>query len=176
MTQVMWDLLVFLLLFRLILRELSSYAYIRWTYGTSAPYLKNIWNLLEIANIVPFFFAWGTRIAFVFDPLGVTYKRGMFATRYAELSQQADSYSLTFAYDSISLLVSFLKFFKYFRLFDATALLWQVLESSAADMGFFMAMLLLFLVGFTMFAEQVSGDEWPRATRPSLRMCWLSVA
>ena len=46
------------------------------------------------------------------DPLRDTYVKGMFATRYAELAPSADAYTLAFAFDSISLLVSFLKLFK----------------------------------------------------------------
>lgn len=70
----------------------------------------------------------------------------MFAQRFAELGRQADSYSLAFAFDSISLLVCFLKLFKYFRLFDQTALLWNVLSGAGKDMGFFILVLMLFLL------------------------------
>ena len=49
--EVQWDIMVFVLLLRLILKEASSYIYIRWKYGTSMPYITNIWNLLELSLI-----------------------------------------------------------------------------------------------------------------------------
>ena len=55
---------------RIIFRELYRYLHIRCTYGTSIPYITNIWNILEIANIIPFIAAWTTRIVFATDPLG----------------------------------------------------------------------------------------------------------
>jgi len=151
------DFCVIALLIRIIFRELYRYLHIRCTYGTSVPYITNIWNILEIANIIPFIAAWMTRVVFATDPLGIIYKKGMFAQRFAELGRQADSYSLAFAFDSISLLVCFLKLFKYFRLFDQTALLWNVLSGAGKDMGFFILVLMLFLLGFTIFAEQMFG-------------------
>jgi len=171
--EVQYDAAVMILLFRMILRELSRYIYIRWTYGTSMPYISNIWNMLEIANITPFIIAWATRLSFASNPLRSTYSLGMFATRYAELGPVADSYTLAFAFDSISIVVSFLKLFKYFRLFDATALLWNVLESSAADMSYFFFMLVLFLIAFTMFAEQMFGPTMYLFSEPILSMTTL---
>ncbi len=47
---------------QMLIKEVINYAKIRWVYGVSGPYFKNIWNLLEIINITPFFFSYWTRL------------------------------------------------------------------------------------------------------------------
>ena len=44
------DLATNLLVIRLALKELAQYTYIRYYYGTSMPYLTNIWNMLEVGT------------------------------------------------------------------------------------------------------------------------------
>ena len=80
------------------------YVSIRWTYGTSIPYITNIWNMLEIANLIPYIIAWVTRMLFSSSELRWVYTKGMFATRYAELGPVADFYVLAFAFDSLSII------------------------------------------------------------------------
>lgn len=121
------------------------------------PYFTNIWNMLEVSNITPFVFAWTVRLGFLFDLNRQMYKAGMFGIRYAEIGTAAASYSLAFCFDSISILTSFLKLFKYFRLSPLFALLWNVLERAAADIGYFFFMLIMFLIAFSIFAEQMFG-------------------
>jgi len=99
------------------------------------------------------------RLTFSNDPNRVTYAIGLFATRYAEIGTAAETYSLGFGFDSISILVSFIKFFKYMRLHPAFALLYNVIAGAGKDMAYFFFMLLLFLVGFVMFAEQLFGPN-----------------
>ena len=48
------DIALYTLVFRLLILEFISWARIRWRYGTSAPYLSNIWNVMELVNITPF--------------------------------------------------------------------------------------------------------------------------
>ena len=80
-------------------------------------------------NITPFIFAWMTRIGFQMDPNREVYRQGMFATqRYAEIGTASLSYATGFNFDSISILVSFLKLFKYFRLINS-----KVRPSAAAS-------------------------------------------
>ena len=160
-TEVIFDFMVNSLLVRLAVKELAQYLHIRCNYGTSIPYVTNIWNMLEVMNITPFIFAWMTRIGFVLDQNRVLYKAGMFATRYAEISTTALSYAMGFNFDSISISVSFFKLFKYFRLSPQFALLWNVLERGAIDMISFGFMLLMFLVAFAVFAEQYFGLTLP---------------
>ena len=159
-SQFLYDVAVNALLVRLLLKELGLWFHIRWNYGTSAPYFSSVWNLLEIANIAPFFFAWATRIGFLMDPNLDLYRRGMFATqRYAEIGTAALSYGTAFNFDSISILVSFLKLFKYFRLSAKFALLSNVLLAAGRDMAFFFIMLALFLFGFVVFAQEMFGTQ-----------------
>ena len=117
--------------------------------------------MLEVMNITPFIFAWITRIGFQFDPNREVYRLGMFATqRYAEIGTASLSYATGFNFDSISILVSFLKLFKYFRLINSKfALLWNVLSRAGKDMMFFAAMTVLFLFGFILFAQEMFGTQ-----------------
>lgn len=156
--EVQFDVAVNLLVIRLLIKELARYFHIRWNYGTSLPYLTNVWNMLEVANITPFAFAWASRLSYQYDPNRALYLSGMFGTqRYAEVGTAAASYATGFNFDSISVLVSFLKLFKYFRLSNRFALLWNVLSVAGRDMAYFFFMLFLFLFGFVVFAQEMFG-------------------
>jgi hypothetical protein len=79
------DLMVYLFVIQLLVKELYNIGSIRWTYGVYWPYYTNIWNMLEIANITPFFFSMLVRISFIMDPTRVRYLNGLFTPRYLEL-------------------------------------------------------------------------------------------
>ena len=130
-------------------------------YGTSKYYFRNVWNVLEIINIIPFFISISIRVNFIFSPEGLRYN--VFAgNRYQalrdstlhyllsliimplspaisragdehrehvlvilllllllsqEMNNIASMYSLSFMLDSVSILVSCFKIFKYLRIF-----------------------------------------------------------
>ena len=63
--QVWTDAVVYLFVLKNTLGELWTWAKIRWRYGTSLPYFSNIWNMMEVVNIVPFFLALARRITFM---------------------------------------------------------------------------------------------------------------
>ena len=151
------DIALYTLVFRLLILELISWARIRWRYGTSAPYLSNIWNVMELVNITPFFVSAAVRISF--SSADQRYMFNMFVSRYQELGVVAEMYITTFQLDSISVLISVLKLFKYFRMSDALNMLWLVLSRAARDIGFFFLVLGLFLVAFSMTAEQMFGES-----------------
>ena len=81
----------------------------------------------------------------------------VFAPRYQELGHMANLYALTFVMDSISILASVLKYFKYLRLNDATNMLWSTLSKAARDIFFFMITLFIFLVSFIVIGQQLFG-------------------
>lgn len=156
-TEFLLDMAVYVLVLKIFFTELFKYGHIRWTYGTSRPYIGNIWNMLEVMNVTPFFFSIMLRIIFLQDENRIKYSNALFVPRYMELAGTADLYVVAFFLDSISILVSFLKLFKYFRLFDATSMLWTVIQAASKDIGFFFFMLGLFLAGAVVFAEQMFG-------------------
>merc|ERR1719326_2026891 len=122
------------------------------------PYLKDIWSMLEVMNITPFFFAWNTRVLqYLLSKQRIDYSASMFGERYAEITQVALAYCTGFNFDSLSILTSFFKLFKYFRLVPALALLWEVVVRAVKDMAFFFATFFMFLVAFAIFAEQMFG-------------------
>ena len=152
------DILVNVLIFRQFCKQFGRAVYIRYTYGTIMPYLKDIWSMLEVMNITPFFFAWNTRVLqYLLSKQRIDYSASMFGERYAEITQVALAYCTGFNFDSLSILTSFFKLFKYFRLVPALALLWEVVVRAVADMAFFFATFFMFLVAFAIFAEQMFG-------------------
>ena len=158
--EVLFDIATNALVVRLALKELSKYAYIRYTYGRSGPYFASIWNILEIINITPFIFAWLQRLAFVSDQNRVLYERGLFSSiRYAEIGNAAAGYGMAFNFDSISILASTFKLFKYFQLNPDMAILWKVLVHAARDMGFFFFMMGVFMYGFLLFGQEMFGTK-----------------
>ena len=66
--QVWLDVVVYLFVIKNTLGEIWTWARIRYRYGTSMPYLSNIWNMMEIVNIVPFFIALALRVTFMSRP------------------------------------------------------------------------------------------------------------
>ena len=155
--QVILDMVVYLFVLKNVIIELMSWGQIRWRYGTSMPYLTNIWNMMEIINIVPFFISLAVRMAFMAEPEWGLYS--VFVGRYQELGNLANLYATTFTLDSISILISVLKYFKYLRLSDATNMLWSTLSRAARDMFFFFSTLLLFLFAFMVIGMQMFGAQ-----------------
>ena len=72
---------------------------------------------------MPFFIALALRFTFMSRPEFT--RISVFAPRYQELGHMANLYAMTFVMDSISILASVLKYFKYLRLNDAT-MRWDV--------------------------------------------------
>ena len=130
--QVYLEVVVYLFVLKNLVLELWNWGSIKWRYGTSMPYITNIWNVLEVINIIPFFFSITARVTFIYDPVGALYS--VFVGRYQELGNLAEMYSSTFVLDSISILVSVVKYFKYLRLSEATNMLWSTLSRAARDM------------------------------------------
>ncbi len=139
---------------------LITWGKIRWRYGTSMPYFTNIWNMMEVINIVPFYLALGRRITFMSRPeFSGQYKYNVFVTRYQELGHMAALYQESFVFDSISILVSVLKMFKYLRLNEQTNMLWAVLTRAGRDIAFFMFTLVMFLSAFIIIGMQLFGSS-----------------
>merc|ERR1711935_817873 len=74
-------------------------------------------------------------------------------TRYQELGHMAALYQESFVFDSISILISVLKMFKYLRLNEQTNMLWAVLTRAGRDIAFFM----FTLVGMQLFGSSIEG-------------------
>ena len=158
--QVWTDAVVYLFVLKNTIGELITWAKIRWRYGTSLPYFSNIWNMMEIINIVPFFLALSRRVTFMSRPeFSGQYKYNVFVTRYQELGHMAALYQESFVFDSISILISVLKMFKYLRLNEQTNMLWAVLTRAGRDIAFFMFTLVLFLAGFIIVGMQLFGSS-----------------
>ena len=158
--QVWTDAVVYLFVLKNTIGELITWGKIRWRYGTSMPYFTNIWNMMEIINIVPFFLALGRRITFMSRPeFSGQYKYNVFVTRYQELGHMAALYQESFVFDSISILVSVLKMFKYLRLNEQTNMLWAVLTRAGRDIAFFMFTLVMFLAAFIIIGMQLFGSS-----------------
>jgi len=158
--QVWTDAVVYLFVLKNTIGELVTWGKIRWRYGTSMPYFTNIWNMMEIINIVPFFLALGRRITFMSRPeFSGQYKYNVFVTRYQELGHMAALYQESFVFDSISILVSVLKMFKYLRLNEQTNMLWAVLTRAGRDIAFFMFTLVMFLAAFIIIGMQLFGSS-----------------
>jgi hypothetical protein len=158
--QVWTDAVVYLFVLKNTIGELVTWGKIRWRYGTSMPYFTNIWNMMEIINIVPFFLALGRRITFMSRPeFSGQYKYNVFVSRYQELGHMAALYQESFVFDSISILVSVLKMFKYLRLNEQTNMLWAVLTRAGRDIAFFMFTLGMFLAAFIIIGMQLFGSS-----------------
>ena len=68
-------------------------------------------------------------------------------------------YQESFVFDSISILVSVLKMFKYLRLNEQTNMLWAVLTRAGRDIAFFMFTLVMFLSAFIIIGMQLFGSS-----------------
>jgi len=153
--RVWLDVIVYAFVFKLFFEELSDYIYIRWKYGTSMPYLTNVWNILEIINILPFFASLAIRITFITSPeQSFTVFAG---NRYQEIGNIGNLYSLAFMLDSVSILVSFFKIFKYLRIEPKANMLIETMGRARREILFFFFILLLFLGGFVVVATQMFG-------------------
>ena len=158
--QVWTDAVVYLFVLKNTIGELITWAKIRWRYGTSMPYFTNIWNMMEVVNIVPFFLALSRRVTFMSRPeFSGQYKYNVFVTRYQELGHMAALYQESFVFDSISILISVLKIFKFLRLNEQTNMLWAVLTRAGRDIAFFMFTLSLFLTAFILVGMQLFGSS-----------------
>ena len=156
-SKVWLDVFVYLFVLYLAVREAYKWLRIRCRYGTSFPYLSNVYNILEIVNVLPLMAAAFLRYQFHTHPDNQRFT--VFAgNRYQEMGNIAEIYSLAFLMDSISILVSCLKFFKFLRLNSQALLLLQTLSRAGRDIGFFFLMLILFLLMFVVIAEQSFGS------------------
>jgi len=153
--RVWLDIVVYAFVFKLFFEELAGYIYIRWRYGTSMPYLTNVWNILEIVNILPFFISLAIRMSFILSP---EQSFSVFAgNRYQEIGNIGTMYALAFMLDSVSILVSFFKIFKYLRIEPKANMLIETMGRARREIMFFFFILLLFLFGFVVVATQMFG-------------------
>lgn len=71
--QVLLDIAVYTFVIKFFLTELYEACYIRYRYGTWAPYFLNIWNVLEVCNIIPFFASITLRLLFIMSPQNLNF-------------------------------------------------------------------------------------------------------
>jgi len=156
--RVWLDVIVYGFVAKFLFDEVSEYISMRCKYGTSKHYFQNVWNVLEIINIIPFFISLSIRLNFIFSPEGKRYS--VFAgNRYQEMGNIASMYSLSFMLDSVSILVSFFKIFKYLRIFASANLLIYTIASAARSMAYFVFVLILFLIAAVIIATQMFGTS-----------------
>ena len=105
--QVQYDVVVYAYVFYMFITEIGTYLHIRWYYGTSLPYFSNVWSMLELLNILPFFISLSLRTSFSTNPQRQRFST--FVNRYQELGDIAEQYQTVFMLDSISILISFIK-------------------------------------------------------------------
>lgn len=125
-------------------------------HGAIGPYLKDVWNMLEVVVLIVFYISMYLRLTLFFSrkPDAV-----IFEDYYTDYSSIGRLWIETFNLDSVCVIALFFKMLKYAQLNVAMGMLWKVLSVSAKDILYFTLMLFTLLAGFAMMSLQLFGPS-----------------
>ena len=124
--------------------------------GSLKRYASDVWNILECIVLIAFYLSTYFRLMLFSElkPPAV-----IFEDYYTDFFSIGQLYSLSFALDSLCVIILFFKCLKYAQLNPSTAMLWSVLTRAAADMAYFIVFLGILLLAFSMMAMQFFGAQ-----------------
>eukprot|EP00003_Mantamonas_plastica_P001119 TRINITY_DN1081_c0_g1_i1.p1 TRINITY_DN1081_c0_g1~~TRINITY_DN1081_c0_g1_i1.p1 ORF type:complete len:608 (-),score=224.88 TRINITY_DN1081_c0_g1_i1:24-1847(-) len=123
--------------------------------GSVLYYFEDGWNYLDLLNLGLLWTVVIINSIFVFGP-----DRNNFdatTIEYINLEQVADMYYLVFSLQSISVLIVFLKIFKYLQMNAKMSLMWSTLGMASADLVAFFIFFMIVFLGFSMMGHLLFG-------------------
>jgi len=125
--------------------------------GSYAPYLKDIWNIIEIFIIWSTCAVVGLFVWLFTDSTATGWK--YFRDTYPELGNYVYIQQRLFDLFAVNIFLLVFKLFKYFPLNEELNMLWEMLKLAASSLANFLMMLGVLFVGFVVMANMIFGTQ-----------------
>jgi hypothetical protein len=129
----------------------------RWRTGRWIPFLFDLWNILEAANIVTFFVTLGMRWGWRILSWSVEINEIRQGTFPGELDTLATLYTSSRFANSINLVLSFLKLLKYLKMNERLGILTTTLSATQSNIFAILALFFFLTTGFAIAGVQLYG-------------------